>query len=450
MARDGWERRAIRTLAVLLIVVGVVAGVIGGGMVATATLTGPVDAAQSAQTGLTFGNQTTNGTTVTVESATLPNGGFVAVSTGAPNATNSMALGVSEYLPPGTHRNVTVDLRAGVRGSDANSTRLGRGGGGVLTLTAAAYADTDGDQQYDYLSSNRSTDQPYLAAAGGAIEPVTDSASVTVTSTEPSSRPANRTPGSTQSAPDRTSTEGSATTTDTNTNTTTTDAGRSTSPETTTATVESPAGTSTPASEGRPQRARVVFLNQTTDGAVVVVTQPQLPEGGFIAIYNTSTGQPTPKNLIGVSEYIGSNRSYSRVAIRLFDVPGRSFAREELRESTTLIAQAMRDTNDNQRFDYLTSNRERDGGYRRGSNPVANAAVVAIRQTTTTGEPAAQYNINLTNGTSPEPGQTDGEVNSSSALTGEDVAALLQDQTFNAFAAVAVVLAGGIIYLRRQ
>ena len=115
-----------------------------------------------------FANQSTNGSTVTVRSVTLPSGGFVVVHNqsylrgGDPTQT---AIGLSGYLPAGTHQNVSVAL---VNGSVQKS----------QTLVAVPSQDTDNNQTYDYVQSDGFRDVPYTANNGA----VTDRAAVTVAS----------------------------------------------------------------------------------------------------------------------------------------------------------------------------------------------------------------------------------------------------------------------------
>ena len=132
-----------------------------------------------------FENQSTNGSTVTVRSVTLPSGGFVVVHNrsylrdGDPTQT---AIGLSGYLPAGTHQNVSVAL---VNGSVQQS----------QTLVAVPSQDTDNNQTYDYVRSDGFRDVPYTANNGA----VTDRAAVTVvsnatsTASPPSSTPATAT-----------------------------------------------------------------------------------------------------------------------------------------------------------------------------------------------------------------------------------------------------------------
>ena len=110
-----------------------------------------------------FSEQTSNGTTVTVDSVTLQDGGFVTVhdATLLDGETFGSIRGTSGYLGPGTHENVTIALDPAL---DENT-----------TLIPMAHRDTDGDENYTFEESNGAADGPYLGSGGAVIA----SASVT-------------------------------------------------------------------------------------------------------------------------------------------------------------------------------------------------------------------------------------------------------------------------------
>ena len=119
---------------------------------------------------VTFSDQTVeNGSTnVTVDSANLSDGGFVAIhSTPVVNETQNITavdsvVGVSEYLGNGTSENITVTLDEPLTENQ--------------TLVAMPHQDTNGNEVYDFVTSNGSADGAYTE--DGA--PVTDTASITV------------------------------------------------------------------------------------------------------------------------------------------------------------------------------------------------------------------------------------------------------------------------------
>lgn len=101
----------------------------------------------------------TGPTTVTVRSADLSLGGFVAIHEDEPAGP---IIGVSRYLPPGNHRDVVVRLHERPTGD--------------ATLVAMAHRDTDGDGTFDFVASG--DDGPYLAADTDPNRPVMDEATV--------------------------------------------------------------------------------------------------------------------------------------------------------------------------------------------------------------------------------------------------------------------------------
>lgn len=110
-----------------------------------------------------LGNQTLTNRTVTVDSVTLPDGGYVVIHggryvfDGRPDP-----LGVSSYLNPGTHRNVTVHL---------SPERFSPGATG--RIAAVLYHD-NGDEQFTRFDEGGAVDRPYTV--GG--EPVEETATV--------------------------------------------------------------------------------------------------------------------------------------------------------------------------------------------------------------------------------------------------------------------------------
>jgi hypothetical protein len=116
-------------------------------------------------------NQTSNGTTVTIASMTLPAGGYVGIHRGdnGSNATAGM-VGATGYLEPGIYENVTVRVGAGVPGRNASAlTDSGR-------VSAVVYEDTDSDRRFQYVPSGGVEDDPFLVNS----TPVAASAFITV------------------------------------------------------------------------------------------------------------------------------------------------------------------------------------------------------------------------------------------------------------------------------
>jgi PGF-CTERM protein len=129
----------------------------GGAVVDTAKLTVPATVDATDQSG---------GETITVESVTLHDGGFVTVhdSTLADGAVFDSVRGTSAYLGPGTHENVEITLDEPLTADD--------------DVFAMAHQDTDANEMYDFLESGGGADGPYVAGGG----PIMSAASVTVAS----------------------------------------------------------------------------------------------------------------------------------------------------------------------------------------------------------------------------------------------------------------------------
>jgi PGF-CTERM protein len=128
----------------------------GEAVVDTAKLTVPASVSAT--------DQRTSGETITVESVTLHDGGFVTVhdSTLADGAVFDSVRGTSAYLGPGTHEDVEIALDDPLTSDD--------------DVFAMAHRDTNDDGAYDFLESDGATDGPYVAAGG----PIMSAASVTV------------------------------------------------------------------------------------------------------------------------------------------------------------------------------------------------------------------------------------------------------------------------------
>ncbi|PSQ15340.1 hypothetical protein BRD00_14535 [Halobacteriales archaeon QS_8_69_26] len=116
-----------------------------------------------------FADQSTTGETVTIDRVNLSEGGFVAVSNES-GRNPSAVRGVSDYLGPGVHEDVTVTLDQPVE-SDT-------------TLYATAHTDDNANRLFDYSESGGEWDAPYLDADGNVMGQ--DDAQITHTEGEPS------------------------------------------------------------------------------------------------------------------------------------------------------------------------------------------------------------------------------------------------------------------------
>lgn len=108
---------------------------------------------------ISFEDQQSNGTVVTIDEVNLSDGGFVVVSDG------DEPVVVSEYLEPGDHENVTIE---------SEEVDL------IGQLTATVHQDTTADEEYTYEETDGEEDRPYLEDG----YPVSDTATVTPTDLE--------------------------------------------------------------------------------------------------------------------------------------------------------------------------------------------------------------------------------------------------------------------------
>jgi flagellar protein FlaJ len=102
---------------------------------------------------ITAGDATTTGDAVRIESASLSDGGWVAVHE---DGINSTMIGRTAYLEPGEHQGVIIPID---RQLDENA-----------TVTVVPYQDTDDDKRFDYegppyLPHSDQTDGPYLSTS---------------------------------------------------------------------------------------------------------------------------------------------------------------------------------------------------------------------------------------------------------------------------------------------
>jgi hypothetical protein len=117
-------RERIQAIALTVVIVGSLFAVAP----AAASASGQEEAAS-----VSFEAQTSGGHTVTVDSVTLPEGGFVTIhdSSLQDGETFASVVGSSAYLEPGTYENVTVTLDEPISETES--------------LVAMPHEDTDGD-----------------------------------------------------------------------------------------------------------------------------------------------------------------------------------------------------------------------------------------------------------------------------------------------------------------
>jgi len=107
--------------------------------------------------------------TVTVDNVTLHNGGFVTLhdSTVLDGEVIDSVRGTSDYLGPGTHEDVEIEIDEVPGGED--------------TFVAMPHQDTNGNEAYDFVAEEGDADGPYTVAGDANVAPATVSAPATAT-----------------------------------------------------------------------------------------------------------------------------------------------------------------------------------------------------------------------------------------------------------------------------
>jgi len=216
--------------------------------------------------------QPTGGNLVYVDSVYMPDGGFVTIhdETLADGQTSGSVRGTSAYLEPGMHHHVGITLDDPLNESQQ--------------VFAMPHRDTDGDESYDFLSSDGADDGPYTQ--GGS--PIFTPADVTVS--------------------------GSA-----------------------------------------------HIHHQSSDGRTIVVRNVDLSQGGFVTIHDASlNADATLESVRGTSEYL-SPGLHEEVEVTLDD---------PMQSSQQAIAMPHRDTNANQAYDFVSSEGGNDGPYTDGDENI--------------------------------------------------------------------------------
>ncbi|MDF9746916.1 DUF7282 domain-containing protein [Natrinema salsiterrestre] len=348
---------------------------------------------------VTFENQTSDGNSVVVDEVTMASGGFVVIhdSTLLEGEVVGSVIGVSAFLGPGTHENVAVTLDEPL--TDAE------------TLLAMPHRDTNDNREYDFVETEGRLDVPYRTPDD---EPVTDDAVVSLDGVE--DEPAEEMLGDdertvdgdrfleiliervdvfvigeseAEAEPDE-ETEDEPNETDEETEI-------EAEPSETDEELTGPEGPTGPKEEdgddgeevdvddeeaadedadavdardedGDSGQASVTFGDQTSDGDTIDIETATLPDGGFVAVYDSGLleGQITA-SFRGVSDFHDpGTRENSEIELD-----------ESIEADETLIAVAHRDTNDNQEFDLLETEGEEDGPYRTADDQtVVDEAVV--------------------------------------------------------------------------
>lgn len=122
--------------------------------------------------------------------------------------------------------------------------------------------------------------------------------------------------------------------------------------------------------------ATVNFTNQSSDGGSVVVDSVTLPEGGFVAIHDSSLLDGNViGSVIGVSQPLSAG-TYENLTVELFTVPGGPAG--ELTEDETLIAMPHLDTNGNDVYEFVLSGGMDDGPYLSNGSAVTASGTVSV------------------------------------------------------------------------
>jgi len=388
-----------RILTALIALTVVTSGLAGVTAAETSTATQPQQANGAS---VSFSNQTTGGDTVTVDSVTVPDGGYVTIhDTTLNNDTLGSVAGTSAYLSPGTHDNVTVSL------TDPVSTG---------TYSAMAHQETDGDRTYEFVASNGETDGPYTTDGSAVLDSatVTDSASVSM-----ADQPTNGdtvvvdrvvlSAGGFVTIHDASVTEGDTfdsirgtsayldagvhedvrvSLDDPVENDTTlvpmahqdTDGDGAYTFEESNGSADGPYTTGSggavidTASVTLAENASVSLANQSTGGNHVVVESVYVPDGGFVTVHDaTLLDGDTFDSVRGTSAYLEPGY-HTDVTVTL-DAP--------VENDSTLIAMPHQDSDDDESFDFLTSNGSDDGPYTANGSAVTDSGELTVSASVT-------------------------------------------------------------------
>ncbi|PSP95941.1 PGF-CTERM sorting domain-containing protein [Halobacteriales archaeon QS_1_68_44] len=379
-----------------------------------------VDTAEvTASATVTMSDQQTDGSTVVVDRTELADGGFIAVhdSSLLDGATLDSVVGVSGYLRSGVHEDVRVELDDELDEED--------------TLIPMPHRDTNDNQEYDFVDSNGSEDGPFVNADGGAV---VDTATVTPSDRASVSMNDTTTGGNFVVVDEAFLPEGGFVTIHDSTvldgeivgsirgtsdylgagthsgvhitldapldegDTLVPMAHRDTNdneqydfPDTD-GEEDGPYTTD----EGDPVvdtadasvSAAVSTGDYESDGNSYTVHHVDLSEGGFVTIHDaTLFDDAVFDSVIGTSEYLEAG----------FHADVEVVLDEPMRTSQTVVPMAHRDTNDNEQYDFVTSEGEEDGPYTtEGGDPVVDTARSSVvAQATFTGEEEAGDSVTV-------------------------------------------------------
>jgi len=326
-----------------------------------------------------FANQTSDGSNVVVDEATLSDPGYVAfhdVSLFQGDVIESV-VGVSDRLDAGVHYETDVPL-FDVPGGDFDTDSLS----GTGALVAMPHRETGDDETYDFVSSEGEADGPFAEAG----LPVVDLAFVDATGSGEGT--ATGTPDGTETATDAPAGTGTATETPGGTAT------------------ETPGGTATDTDSSSGDEATpfasVDFENQAVADDAVTVGEALLSEGGFVALHDARLlGGELFASVVGVSEYLepGVHRA---VEVALDDPNAITEVPFPPAPAKPLIPMPHRDTDDDELYDFVDSEGADDGPY-----TAEGQAVVDLGFVTTESE-GTDTGTGTPEGTDTQPGTPEG------------------------------------------
>ena len=259
----GFEDRRSRRCAVLLICVLVSVCILatvplGGRAPVGVSSADPTTTQNQTNASIEFSNQSIDGSTVTVQSATLPSSGYVVLDLsggGVQGVLEEDAVAISGQLSAGTHQNITISVNNSPPGGVANRTSLNNTG----NYEAILYQESNNNSRFEYLTSRASSDQPIIIGSGDQERLVKDGARLTVRGSR-----------------------------------------------------GDPNATTTPS-------ANIQFTDQRGNGSVVAIESVILPQGGFVAVHNESYlrpwGDPT-ETVLGHSQYLPAG-AHQNVSVEL-------------------------------------------------------------------------------------------------------------------------------------
>lgn len=376
------------------------------------------------QAAITFENQTSNGSTLTVDQVTLANDGFVAV-----HGTFGHVVGQSESLEAGTHENVTIEVGGSMPAAtypgnvtdleavDQNMTAGNETRNVTVSVTqefvAVVHDDTNDNQEFDYVATQGANDSAYVNDEGRMVW---DNATIEFDEIglvindvpveeldEEQETTENETTAVEETETDEETTVGEGTETET-------------TPEETVAVDETD--------------SNVTVSNQTSNGSTVVVNSARLPEGGFVALalpnqtdaanqveLEQELVRDPNRTTLGVSEHLDAGE-HQNVTVQLnesVDI--------ETGEEQTVIAVLHRDSNDNQEYEFDSSDGGEDAPYEFQNELITDDATVTFTTAEDGDADATAENETETDTTTENETETDAGTETETAAENETDAA---------------------------